>query len=140
MGECGLPEGRDVSQCLKMSFWHFVRSFGMFSFRWYDACLRWWSFFFPSSLLPKNYSLILLIVDISTSVVIFFIFNFWSWPFYKSFIYYSITIHQILYSLMWSSFFGFLIFILGHFVRVLVTFNFILQFKLIVLCFQIWSS
>ena len=50
----------------------------------------------------------------------------------------SISIYWILYSWIWSLLFGFLIFILGHFVKKLVVFNFIIQFKLIVLCFLIW--
>jgi hypothetical protein len=67
-----------------------------------------------------------------------------SWPFYRSFIcfqfYHSILIYQILYSPIQSSFFEFLIFFLGHFVKVLLVFNFIIQFKFSELYFLIWSS
>jgi hypothetical protein len=31
-------------------------------------------------------------------------------------------------------------FFLDHFVKVLLVFNFIIQFKLMILCFPIWSS
>jgi hypothetical protein len=41
---------------------------------------------------------------------------------------------------MWSSFFKFFYFFLGPFVKFLMVFNFILQFKLMILCFSIWSS
>jgi hypothetical protein len=88
----------------------------------------------------KNYSSTFLFVDISTSVFIFFIFNFQSWPFYWSFIcfqfYPSILIYQISYSSMWSSFFIFLNFIVCSFIRVLVVFNLIIQFKLMILFFK----
>jgi hypothetical protein len=51
-----------------------------------------------------------------------------------------IPIYQILYFSIWSLFFEFLIFYLNHFVKVLLIFNFFLQFKLMVLYFSIWSS
>jgi len=93
---------------------------------------------------PKNHSLTLLVVGISTLVLILLIFNFWSWLFCIIFIYFqfhhSIPIYKILYSPMRSLFFGFFIFFLGFIVRVLVIFNFIIQFKLMVLFFSIWSS
>ena len=41
---------------------------------------------------------------------------------------------------MSSSSFGFLIFCLDSFIKVLVVFNFIIQFKLMILYFLIWSS
>jgi hypothetical protein len=92
----------------------------------------------------KNYSLILLVIGISTSVIILLISHFQSWFSCKNFIcfqfYHSIIIYQILYSLIWSSFFGFLIFYFCTFVNVLLIFNFIIQFKLKVLCFPIWLS
>jgi hypothetical protein len=54
--------------------------------------------------------------------------------------YHWISIYQILYSPIWSSFFGFLFFCFSLFVKVLMVFNFIIQFKLMVLCFSILSS
>jgi len=46
-------------------------------------------FFFVFSLLsPKNYSLTLFVVGILTSVLVLLIFNFCSWLFYRSFIYF----------------------------------------------------
>jgi hypothetical protein len=85
-----------------------------------------------------------LVIGISTSVIIFLISHFRSWFSCKNFIcfqfYHSIIIYQILYSLIWSSFFGFLIFYFCTFVNVLLIFNFIIQFKLKVLCFPIWLS
>ena len=91
----------------------------------------------------KNYSLAFLVVDISTSVFIFLISIFLSWPFYKNFICFqfhlSILNYQILYCSMWYSFFGFLIFILSTFVKVLIVFNFIIQFRLMVLFFKFGS-
>ena len=66
---------------------------------------------------PENYSLIFLIVGISTLIFILLIFNFLSWFFFcKTLIYFqfhhSIPNNQILYSLIRSSFFGFLFFFL----------------------------
>jgi hypothetical protein len=57
-----------------------------FFFWWPSLVLvsLFFSFFSFSSI--KNYSSTLLVVDISTSVLILFIFNFWSWPFCRSFI------------------------------------------------------
>jgi len=90
----------------------------------------------------KNYNLILLVIGISTSVIILLISHFRSWFSCKNFIcfqfYHWIIIYQMLYSLIWSSFFKFLILYLGIFVNVLLIFNFIIQFKLKVLCFLIW--
>jgi hypothetical protein len=112
-----------------------------------DPVWCWWvfllfSFFYLSSL--KNCNLALLVVGISTSILIFLISNFLSWSFSRSFIcfqfHHSISIYQILYFLMWSSFFRILIFILSLFVKILVFFNFITQFKLMVLYFLIWLS
>jgi len=92
----------------------------------------------------KNHSLAFLVVDISILVLILLNFNFWPWFFCIIFIYFqfhhSILIYKILYSSMWSLFFGFFIFFLGSIVRVLVIFDFIIQFKLMVLYFSIWSS
>jgi hypothetical protein len=99
-------------------------------------------FFFLFSLLPENYMLTIFVVCISTSILTLLIF-FLSCHFCINFIcfqfYYSISIYQILYSPIWSSFFWFLIFFLGFFIKVLLVFNFIIQFKLMVLCFLIWS-
>jgi len=71
-----------------------------------------------------------------------YFFNFCSWSFYRSFICFqfrpSIPIYQILYFLIWSLFFLFLIFFFDFFVKVLLVFNFIIQSKLMVLCFSIW--
>ena len=101
------------------------------------------NFFFPSLSSSKNYSLFFLGVNISTSALILFISQFWFWFFYKSLIcfqfYSSIPIYQILYYPLWSSFYGFLIFIISHFIKNLVIFYFILQFKLLVLYFLICS-
>ena len=93
----------------------------------------------------EYYSLTLLIIGFSTSILIILISIFFlSWPFYRSFIcfqfYHSILIYQILYSPIQSSFFEFLIFFLGHFVKVLLVFNFIIQFKFSELYFPIWFS
>jgi hypothetical protein len=67
-----------------------------------------------------------------------------SWLFCKNFIcfqfYHWILIYQILYFPIWSSFSGFLIFYFSLFIKVLLVFNFIIQFKLIVLCFSLLSS
>ena len=84
---------------------------------------QWTLLFFPLLSLSflKNYSLVLLVIDISTLVLIFFISNFWFWSFYRSLIYLqfhsSISIYHILYSPTWSSFFGFLFFIIGLIVK-----------------------
>jgi hypothetical protein len=108
----------------------------------FDVGGSFFSFFSLS--FTANYSLILLVVDISTFVLILMISNFWSRPFYTSFICFkfhpSISIYQILYLPIWSSFFRFLIFIIGPFVKILVVFNFIIQFKLMILYFLIWCS
>jgi hypothetical protein len=91
-----------------------------------------WTLFFTFFSLSsfKNYNLALLVVEISTLIIVLLIFYFWSWSFCESFIYfqfhYSILIYQILYYLMWSLFFGFLVFIIDLFVKVLVVFNFII--------------
>ena len=105
---------------------------------------RWifiYLFFYLSS--PNNYNLALLVVCISTSIFILLISFFFSWPFCRNFIciqfHLLIPIYQILYYLIWSSFFGFLIFYLDFLVKVLLVFNLIFQFKLIVLYVLIWS-
>jgi len=102
-------------------------------------------FFPPFSLSsPGYYSLVLLVVSISTLIPIILISHFLSLSFCRNFIcfqfYFWILIYQILYSPIWSSFFEFLIFYLGHFIKVLLVFNFIIQLKFLVLCFSIWSS
>jgi len=114
----------------------------MFSSCWCGACLCWWfglslidlSFFSPSVSLssPENYSLAILVVGISTSVLILLIFYFFYFgPFLFIFFqfHYLILIYQILYSLIRSSFVGFLILCLGFFCKSFMGFNFILQFK-----------
>jgi hypothetical protein len=137
-----------VSWHSKMLFHYVIGNIIVFSSCWCNAWLSWWlilasmSLFFLFFLFfsPKNYSSTFLFVDISTSFFIFFIFNFQSWPFYWSFIcfqfYPSILIYQISYSSMWSSFFIFLNFIVCSFIRVLVVFNLIIQFKLMILIFK----
>jgi hypothetical protein len=109
----------------------------------YDKCLQWWSdlflvghFFFSHP--HEKYSLTFFVVSISTLVIILLIFNFWFWPLCRSFICFqfhpSIPIYHILHSPIRSSFF-FLLFFLGSFIKDLLVFNFILQFKLMVLYF-----
>jgi hypothetical protein len=141
-----------ISRHRKMLFYRVCWNVLVSSFYLCDMCLRWWSglalvdllFFLFSLPTLKNYNLILLVIGISTSVIIFLISHFRSWFSCKNFIcfqfYHSIIIYQILYSLIWSSFFGFLIFYFCTFVNVLLIFNFIIQFKLKVLCFPIWLS
>jgi hypothetical protein len=80
----------------KMPFHHFIGSITVFFSWWCDACFNWclslgtmdlsFSFSFFSLFSLKNYSLTLLIVDISTSVPILLISNFLFWSFYRSFI------------------------------------------------------
>ena len=98
-------------------------------------------FFFFSLFSLENYSLTLFVIDISISVLILLIYIFCFWPFCKSFICFqfhpSISIYQKLYFPIWFLFFWFLFFSLSPFIKVLVVFNFILQFKLMVLCFPI---
>jgi hypothetical protein len=73
----------------------------------------WWAslsyFLFFSSFSLKNYNLTLFIVGILILVLIYFISNFCSWPFCRSFICFkfrhSISIYQILYFSIWSLFF-----------------------------------
>lgn len=114
---------------------------------WCGACLQWWSnlrpvdlFLFFSLSSPKNYSLLLLGVNIHFVLIS----QFWFWFFCKSLIYFqfysSISIYQILYYPLWSLFYGFLIFIISPFIKILVIFYFILQFKLLLLYFLICSS
>ena len=127
----------DVSQHPKKLFYYVVGSVAIFSFYWCGAYLRWWSgmllvglyFIFSYSLsFYENYKLTLLVVNNSISVPILLIFLFWSYPSYKSFICFQfhhwIPIYQILYSLIWSSLFGFLIFCLGLFFETLIGLQF----------------
>jgi hypothetical protein len=85
----------NASSCPKIPFHHVTGIFFMSS-RWSDACWLWWFdlflvnlyfffLFFSLSSLEK-YSLILFVVGISTSILILFIFNFYSWSFYRNFI------------------------------------------------------
>jgi hypothetical protein len=88
MGGIGAPWAVHVTplDIPKMPFHHFIGSITVFSSWWCDVCFNWcsslgtvglsfsFSFFSPSSL--KNYSLTILIVDISTSVPILLISNF----------------------------------------------------------------
>ena len=78
-----------------------------------SVCCIWAFIFFFLSLL-ENYSLTLLVVSTSTSIQIYLIFNFYSWLFYRSFIYFQfhhfILICYILCFSIWSSLFWFLIF------------------------------
>jgi hypothetical protein len=84
----------------------------------YDKCLQWWfdlflvGYFFSFLSHPhEKYSLTFLVVSISTLAIILLIFNFWFWPFCRSFICFqfhpSIPIYHILYSPIWSSFFSY---------------------------------
>ena len=67
--------------------------------------------FFFSLSSPENYSFVLFVDGISTSILILLISNFCSQPFCINFIcfqfHYSISIYQILYFLIWSLFFLF---------------------------------
>jgi hypothetical protein len=100
-----------------------------------DMVCRRWIFFFLSSLFPKNYSLL-----VFQFKFLFFWFLILSWPFCRIFIYFqfhpSILIYQIWYSPIWLSFLWFQVFYLCLFVWVLLAFNFIIQFKLMVLYFS----
>jgi hypothetical protein len=94
-------------------------------------------FFFPFFLSsPKTYSIALVVIDVSTSVLIFFIGTFLSRLFCKSF-----QFHHFNPNLPNIIFFNFVyiiwIFFLGSSVNVLLVFNFIIQLKLMVLCFPI---
>ena len=68
-------------------------------------------FCFLSSL--ENYKLVFFVFNILISVFILFIFNFYSWPFYKTFIcfqfHHSIPICHILFFSIWFVLFWFLI-------------------------------
>jgi hypothetical protein len=116
------------------------------SFVWSGTCQFWWSNLslvgFFSLYCPKKYSSTLFIIGISTLVLIFFIFYFYSWLFCRSFICFqfhlSIIFYQILYFSTWSLLFWFWFFFFSPFIKVLLVFNFIIQFKLMVLCFSIW--
>jgi hypothetical protein len=130
-----------LSALKKMSFCRVIKSVIMF-FSCYDACCMW--DFSPFSLsFLRYYNLVLLVVSISILIPVILISFFLSWLFCRSFIFFQfhiwILIYQLLYSPIWSSFFEFLIFYLGHFIKVLLVFNFIIQFKFLVLCFSIWS-
>jgi hypothetical protein len=74
---------------------------------WFIAC---GPFFFFSLSSLEDYSLTLFVVGISTLVLILLIFNFYSWPFYRSFICFqfhsSISIYHIFFLFsFWLSFF-----------------------------------
>jgi len=77
--------------------------------------LHRWAFFFPFFSFPSLKKL----QFGSTSVLALLSFIFWSRPFCRNFIgfrfHHSISIYQKLYSSMWYSFFGFLIFFLALF-------------------------
>jgi len=70
--------------------------------------------------------LALFVVCISTSILTLLIF-FLSYPFCRNFIcfqfHHSISLYQILYSPIWSSFFWFLIFFLGFFYKSSISFQ-----------------
>jgi len=80
------------------------------------------------SYLIENYNLTFLVIDISISVIVLLIFYFLFRPSCRSFIFFqfhhSISVYQILYSPMWSLFFGFLIFIHGIFCKSFSGFQF----------------
>jgi hypothetical protein len=129
----------------KMSFCLVIRIFIISSFYWWvmhvsfdSRVLYQWVFSFY--LFFEKLQLGLLGCGYFNFSFIFLISIFLSWPFYKNFICFqfhlSILNYQILYCPMWYSFFGFLIFILSTFVKVLIVFNFIIQFKLMVLFFK----
>ena len=134
----------------KKSFYHVIGSVTVFSFYWCGAYIRWWSgmllvglyFIFSCSLsFYEIYKLTLLVANNSTSVPILMIFLFWSCLSYKRFICFQfhhwISIYQILHSSIWSTLFRFLIFCLGLFVKHLLVYNFMIQFKLMVFFFSI---
>jgi len=99
------------------------------SLHWCSTCRQWLSGLSSMNIffILKNYSLTLFIVGISISVLIFFIFNFCSWHFCKSFIHFqlhpSISICHILCFAI-SSFFFFCLF-----VELIFLFYFTLQLK-----------
>jgi hypothetical protein len=105
----------------KISFRCVIRSVIVSSCLLSGPYWRWWfgllhmSLYFSFFLsLLENYSLTLLVVSTSTSIQIYLIFNFYSWLFYRSFIYFQfhhfILICYILCFSIWSSLFWFLIF------------------------------
>jgi hypothetical protein len=89
------------------------------SLHWFSSCRQWLSGLSSMDIffILKNYNLILYIVGISISVLILLIFNFCSWHFCRSFIYFqlhpSISICHILCFTI-SSFF-FFVFLLNWF-------------------------
>jgi hypothetical protein len=101
------------------------------------------AFFFPSYLSPlkTNYNLTSWLSRFQLQFLFFLLLVFGIGLFYKGFIcfqfHYLISIYQILYSPVCSSFLQFLIFIIDSFVKNLVVFNFTIQIKLTVLCFSI---
>jgi len=102
-------------------------------------------FFFPFYSLSSlwNYNLILLVVGISTSILIFFISNFYLGCFVEVlYVFDFILQSQFIkyYVFQFGFYFLDFYFFLDHFVKVLLVFNFIIQFKLMILCFPIWSS
>jgi hypothetical protein len=95
-------------------------------------------FFFLFSLLLEKYMLTIFVVCISTSILtllIFFILSFLYKFYLFSILSFNFNLPNIIFSNLVSSFFWFLIFFLGFFIKVLLVFNFIIQFKLMVLCF-----
>jgi len=96
-----------ASPCLKMPF-HHVTGISYISSRWSDVCrLLWFDLFlvnlyFFSLYSLEKYSLVLFIVGISTSIIILFISNFYSWSFYRNFIFFqfclSIPSHILFFS------------------------------------------
>jgi hypothetical protein len=104
------------------------------------VCHRWpiLLFFLLFSLLPKKYMLVLFFFGVSISVLIILIYNFF-WSFYKNFIFSQfstlIAICHILSFPIQSLFLWFLIWFLDPFVKILIAFNFILQWKFMVYFF-----
>ena len=86
------------------------------SLHWFSSCRQWLSGLSSMDIffILKNYNLILYIVGVSISVLILLIFNFCSWHFCRSFIYFqlhpSISICHILCFTI-SSFFFFCLFV-----------------------------
>jgi len=104
------------------------------------VCHQWpiLLFFLFFSLLPKKYMLVLFFFGVSISVLIILIYNFF-WSFYKNFICSQfstlITICHILSFSIQSLFLWFLIWFLDPFIKILIAFNFILQWKFMVYFF-----
>jgi hypothetical protein len=117
----------------------------MFSLWWSGACRRE---LYSLSLIDLFFSFLFFLLpqELHLGPVCFlyfnfspYFFNFCFWSFYRSFIcfqfHHSIPIYQILYFLIWSLFFLFLIVFFDFFVKVLLVFNFILQSKLVLIFF-----